>query len=361
VHPQPVLLAQPAAERTEMTMQDPPFELGPIRPVAEARSLLIRTTRSCPWNRCDFCVNYQGMKFSIRSVDEIKADIRAAADYYDGHPFTSCFLQDGDSFLMKTPDLVEVLVFLKQHFPTLERVTSYGRAATMVRKSPEEMQEIQQAGLNRLYCGMESGSDAVLERIHKGTTAADIIRAGRMAKEAGMEISEFIIMGLGGKEQWQEHARATSRALNQIDPDFIRVRTIGVKVGSRLEQTMLEGKYQLQTEEEIIREQRLLIEGLEGISSYYSNDHAVNLLLEVEGQLPENKPRLLAQLDRYLSLPVEDKEHFALGRRLGHYARLDDMQDPGRHHLVALQVAELEKRYPGRTDEICHYLREKVV
>ena len=344
-----------------MSMHQPPFELGPIRPVAEAQSLLIRTTRGCPWNRCDFCVNYQDMKFSIRSVEDIKKDIVTAAEYYQGHPFISCFLQDGDSFLMKTPDLIEVLDCIRQHFPTLERVTSYGRAATMVRKSPEEIRQIQQAGLNRLYCGMESGSDTVLERIHKGTTAADIIKAGRMAKDAGMEISEFIIMGLGGKELSEEHALATARALNQIDAHFIRVRTIGVKVGSRLEQTMMQGEYQLQTEEELIGEQRLFLENLDGITSYYSNDHAVNLLLEVEGKLPEAKPEMLALLDRFLSMSPEEKTHFSLGKRLGYYNALDDIENSDRHQQVALQVAELQSRYPGREDEICHHLRERIV
>ncbi|MFH1566757.1 MAG: radical SAM protein, partial [Gemmatimonadota bacterium] len=117
-----------------MSPQQPPFELGPIRPVAEARSLLIRTTRGCPWNRCDFCVNYQDMDFSIRRVDEISRDIDAAAEHYQGHSFTSCFLQDGDSFLMKTADLLQVLEHIRRRFPSLQRITSYGRAATMVRK-----------------------------------------------------------------------------------------------------------------------------------------------------------------------------------------------------------------------------------
>jgi len=342
-------------------MTQPPFDLGPIRPVAEAQSLLIRTTRGCPWNKCDFCVNYQDMDFSIRRVEDIEQDIVAAAKYHAGHPFTSCFLQDGDSFLMKTADLLRILHLLNEHFPTLERITSYGRAATMVRKDPQEMREIAQAGLNRLYCGMESGSDTVLERIHKGTTTADIIRAGRMAKEAGMEISEFLIVGLGGRELWEKNARDTASALNEIDADFIRVRTIGVKVGSRLEQTMQRGEYILQGEEELIREQRLLLEGLEGVTGYYSNDHAVNLLMEVEGQLMEDKPRLLARLDRFLSMSEDDKAHFALGRRLNYYGSMSDMDESGRRELVSRQAAEIERRYPGKSDDICHFLREQVV
>jgi len=342
-------------------MSQAPFELGPIRPVAEARSLLIRTTRGCPWNRCDFCVNYQDMSFSIRRVEEIKLDVERAAAYYADHPFTSCFLQDGDSFLMKTRDLLEVLQCIRQHFPHLERITSYGRAATMIHRSPEEMKELAQAGLNRLYCGMESGCDTVLERIHKGTTAADIIRAGHLAKDAGMEISEFLIMGLGGQEFSQRHARDTAQALNQIDPDYIRVRTIGVKVGSRLEATMRQGEYQLQSEEALIAEQRLLLDGLEGITSYYSNDHAVNLLMEVEGRLMTDKPHLLAMLDRYLELPDEERALFDLGRRLNCFRSLDDLQNPGRRSAAQSRRQEVDEHYPGQGDEICHYLREQVV
>jgi hypothetical protein len=108
-----------------------PFEQGPIRPVDEADSLLIRTTRGCPWNRCSFCSLYDTMKFSIRPVEEIKQDIWAARDYFGGHPFDTCFLQDGDSFVMRTKDLIAVLETLKSAFPTLRQISSYGRAQTM--------------------------------------------------------------------------------------------------------------------------------------------------------------------------------------------------------------------------------------
>ncbi len=338
-----------------------PIELGPIRPVDEAESLLIRTTRSCPWNKCEFCVNYTDMRFSTRSVDDIKQDIVAAAGYYGGHPFRSCFLQDGDSFIMKTPDLLEVLRFLKQHFPSLERVTSYGRAQTMKRKSPQEIQEICDAGLTRLYCGMESGSDRVLEKINKGVVTADTIKAAQMAKAAGMEVSEFIILGLGGTELWEEHATETAWALNEIDPDAIRVLTIGVKTGSGLEKQLQAGTFQLQTEKNIIEEQRLLINGLDGITSYYVNHHAVDLLMEARGQLPEDKPALLAIMDRYLNLPEDDRINYTLGKRLGTYGCLDDMADEGRRAAVGAKVREVAEAYPGRMEEVFHHLRAQIV
>jgi radical SAM superfamily enzyme YgiQ (UPF0313 family) len=342
-------------------MNSPPFELGPIRPVDEAESLLIRTTRGCPWNRCEFCVNYRDMKFSLRSLDEIKHDITAAKKFYGNETFDTCFLQDGDSFLMKTSELVELLSFLKKAFPALKRISSYGRAQTMIRKSDQEMQDICRAGLNKLYCGMESGSDKVLKKVNKGVTAAEISTAGRRAKDAGMSISEFIILGLGGQELWEEHARETAGVLNEINPHFIRVLTIGVKPGSGLLRQMEAGEYTLQSEKNIIEEQRLLIENLNGITSHYANHHAVDLLMEVRGQFPQDKPRLLAIIDRYLSLPDEDRMHFTLGRRLGIYQQIDDMNSAHLHKQVDAQLLKIRTSYPGRMEEIFHQLRSRIV
>ncbi len=342
-------------------MEALPFELGPIRPVDEADSLLIRSTRGCPWNKCEFCVNYKNMRFSRRSVEDIKKDIAAAAEYYGAHPFQSCFLQDGDAFIMKTEELLEILGFLKQHFPSLKKVSSYGRSQTMIRKSLREIKSICSAGLNLLYCGMESGADTVLKKIKKGVTSADHIKAAQMATEAGMEISQFIILGLGGRVLWQEHAVETARVLNEINPDFIRVLTIGVKKGSGMEKQLREGKFQLQTEKNLIEEQRLLIDSLDGITSYYVNHHGVDLLMEARGQLPEAKPKLLAIMDRYLTMPQEDRINYTLGKRLGYYRNMDDMQDENRKLFVQRKVSEILNAYPGQFDEICHQLRAQVV
>ncbi|HCY87004.1 MAG TPA: radical SAM protein, partial [Desulfobacteraceae bacterium] len=252
-------------------MADYPFEMGPIRPVDEADSLLIRTTRGCPWNRCEFCTLYEGFKFSLRPVAEIKTDIWAAKDYFSGHPFETCFLQDGDSFVMRTRELIEVLACLREAFPGLRRISSYGRAQTMVKKSPEAIRQIAEAGLNKLYCGMESGSEQVLKKVKKGITPESIIRSARMARDAGMETTQFIILGLGGKELSRDHALETARVLNAVNPDQIRLLTIGVKDGSGLSRQMADGAFTLPSEAEMIAEQRLLLENLEGITSHYAN------------------------------------------------------------------------------------------
>jgi hypothetical protein len=166
---------------------------------------------------------------------------------------------------------------------------------------------------------------------------------------------------LGGKELWKEHATGTAGALNKIDPHFIRVLTIGVKKGSGLERHMKEGKYQLQTEKNLIEEQRLLIENLDGISSYYANHHAVDLLMEARGQLPQEKPKLLAIMDRYLYLPENERINYTLGKRMGYYQYLDDMHDENLRELVEAKVREITNAYPDQLEEIFHKLREQVV
>lgn len=340
---------------------DYPFELGPIRPVDEADSLLIRTTRNCPWNRCEFCVNYQDERFSIRSIEEITTDIDKAVEYFNGHPFTSCFLQDGDSLIMKTADLLAILDHLKTRFPTLRTISSYGRAWSMSRKSPEELHEICNAGLNLLYCGMESGSDEVLNMMNKGVKAKEIVNAGIHAKQAGISLSEFVISGLGGVRYWREHATDTAAALNMINPDKIRVLTIGVKPGSGLERKLDGGEYTLQTEASIVEEQKLMIEQFEGITSHYANHHGVDLLIEARGKLPEDKARLISIMDRFLQLNENEKNNFILGRRLGLYTCLDDQRNKQRYAAVQDQLVQLNHDSKGELETLFHSLRARVV
>jgi len=332
-------------------MHSLPFEQGPIRPVDEADSLLIRTTRGCPWNRCTFCSLYEDMKFSLRSVAEIKQDILAARAYFNGHPFETCFLQDGDSFVMKTKDLVEVLT----------RISSYGRAQTMVKKTPAEMKDIREAGLNKLYCGMESGSLQVLERVKKGITPESIIASARMAADAGMDTTQFIILGLGGTELSDIHAGETARVLSIVNPDYIRVLTIGVKPGSGLDRQMAQKEFTLPSESQMVAEQRLLLEQLTGITSHYANHHSVDLLLEVRGTFPQDKERLISILDRFLSLDPEAQTHFILGRRLGYYRTLSDMDNSFHHRLVEEQVQKIRQTHPDGFEQIFHDLRCRVI
>lgn len=337
------------------------FELGPIRPPAEADSLLIRTTRGCPWNKCHFCTLFKGMRFSIRTVEEIKQDIVSAKLHYAGTPFETCFLQDGDSFAMKTKNLIEVLTVLKEAFPSLRRISSYGRAQTMMRKSEAEMKEIHDAGLNMLYCGIESGSDQVLEMVNKGVTQNVIIDSTLQARQAGMSIMAFVILGLGGKELSHNHVSQTAHVLNAINPNSIRMMSLAVKQNTELGKQIENGSFTMLSETEMIEEQRRLIQSLEGIHSHYGNFHGINLLTEIEGVLPEDKTKLLSIIDGFLSLSPELRHNFILGRRIGDYGSLTNFLDSPNFQSVQKHVEKIMAENPDSLESVFHGLRNRII
>lgn len=346
------------------------FEQGPIRPPSEASSLLLRVTRNCPWNKCAFCHTYSGTKFELRSVEEIKKDIQAMKDIadevanisrkmgeggqvnknvlrriYSGEDFYSdqmysvaawlyfggenVFLQDANSLILKTADLLEVLNFLNEKFPGIKRITSYCRSHTAARKTVAEFEQLKQAGLTRIHIGMESGCDEVLSMINKGVTAADHIRAGLNIKGAGIELSEYVMPGLGGEKWTQKHALDTARVINAINPDFVRLRTLHVVPGTQMDEIMKIGSFKPLGSDDIVREIQLFIEQLDVQGTYLASDHILNLLEELEGRFPEDKQKILSVIERYFNLPAGDRLIFRLGRLSGSFRRLDDLAEKG--------------------------------
>ncbi len=375
------------------------FEQGPIRPPSEAYSLLLRVTRNCPWNRCEFCHTYKGKKFSLRTVEEVKKDIDTVQEIvsdvkalswthgfggeitaplvnlilqdgfrypesfrsvslwlYDGGK--TVFLQDADSLVLKTDLLVEILNDLKKTFPSIERITTYARAKTVSKKTVEELRDLHRAGISRIHMGLETGYDRLLQYMKKGVTAQEHIEAGKKVRESGISLSEYVILGLGGKGMWREHAVETAKVLNQINPDFIRVRTLKVLKIMDLHQKVETGEFVLLSDDEMVVEERLLIENLEGIASTFASDHILNLLEEVGGKLPEEKDKMLARIDRYLALSAEEKIHFRLGRRAGIYRSMEDLSNPDLRDQVEKALRRIELERPGGVEKVLAELME---
>lgn len=280
------------------------------RPPSEAGSLLIQCTIGCPHNKCTFCAMYKGTAFRIRPVAEIKEDLKEAHDYY-GDVVETIFLPDGNTVLMKTDQLVEVLEYARAIFPRLRRITSYGSARFLNLKSAEELRRLREAGLSRIHSGMESGDDVVLDRICKGATAAEIIEAGLKVKAAGMELSEYVLIGIGGRERSREHAIASAQVLNAINPDFIRLRTYIPMPGTPLYAEYRQGSFGLLSPHEALRETKLFIETLTTTGLLYS-DHNSNYAY-VNGRLPGDKAAMLDTIDVLLTRPEEDFRPPAVG------------------------------------------------
>lgn len=346
------------------------FEQGPIRPPSEANSLFIRVTRNCPWNKCTFCPVYKGAKFSRRPTEHVKRDIdtvyrhvtalqtmtdssgavdrhalgeystdcvpdemmalQAAYHWACSGGMKSVFLQDANSLIIKPAELVEILKHLKSRFPNIERITSYARAQTVARQKDEELRAFAEAGLNRIHIGLESGSDTILHKVRKGVTKDEHIDAGRKVRRAGMELSEYVMPGLGGRALSGKHARETADAINQIDPDFIRLRTLAIPSGIPLFGECQSGEFDRCTDTDIAEEILLFLEQLKGITSKLRSDHILNLFEDLEGTFPDDQQRLITMVQTFLAMEPERQHVYRVGRRLGVFHGLVDMDSPPR-------------------------------
>ena len=377
------------------------IEQGPIRPPSESKSLLLRLTRNCPWNKCLFCPVYKGTTFSRRSLPEIKQEIdqlghivndiqdvsaklgfsgritgKVISHIYPSKDYNpiyrhvahwlyfgegSVFLQDANSLIMKSEDLAEILNYLRHKVPGIRRITSYARSRTLARRGADQLVMLREAGLNRIHIGLESGYDPVLRLMKKGSTAADHIQAGCLVKEAGISLSEYVMPGLGGKRWWREHALATAHVLNRINPDFIRLRSLRVPKTAPLFEKVDNGHIELLDDDEVVREIRLFIENLDGITSTITSDHIMNLLEEISGILPDDKKKMLASADRYLDLDEGERIIYKVGRWGGAYRRLDDLRDPEIRGKIEQVIHQWNLETSGQVDEILKEMADQYI
>jgi radical SAM superfamily enzyme YgiQ (UPF0313 family) len=268
---------------------------GPIyRPPSEADSLLIQATVGCPHNRCTFCMVYKnGPRYKVRPVEDIKADLQEALDIY-GSNVRTLFFPAGNTIAMKTDDLCRICHHARKLFPKLERITVYGSSQYIFQKGPEDLKRLSQSGLSRIHVGLESGDDEVLKLIRKGTHCEQQIQAGQWVMEAGIELSLYVMLGIGGQERTRSHADQTAMALNRIEPHFIRLRTFVPKQNTPLLEDVLNGSFQMLSAHGVLHETRRLISALRA-TSFLTSDHYTNYI-HLEGRLPEAKSWLLKSI-----------------------------------------------------------------
>ncbi|OPL13518.1 MAG: radical SAM protein [delta proteobacterium ML8_D] len=285
---------------------------GPIyRPPSEADSLLIQATIGCPHNQCTFCMVYKnGPKYRVRPVADIKQDMLEARMVYGPHVRT-IFLPAGNTIAMNTKDLADVCRFARITFPPLERITVYGSSQFIHKKGPDKLRQLANSGLGRIHVGLESGDDVILKNIHKGTHAQEQIEAGKWLMDAGIELSMYVILGIGGRKRTQEHARETARVINEISPDFVRLRTFVPKINTPLLDEVLAGRFEMLTPHGVLRETKRFLEGLTA-KTLFTSDHYTNYI-NLHGRLPQDRPRLLEEINNALELDESDFRSFFIG------------------------------------------------
>ena len=273
---------------------------GPIyRPPSEADSLLIQATVGCPHNRCTFCMVYKnGPRYRVRPVEAIKEDILEARGSC-GTSVRTLFFPAGNTIAMKTETLADICAFAKAMFPALERITVYGSSQFIHNKGLKQLKRLARAGLGRIHVGIESGDDVILKRVRKGTHARQQIEAGRWVMAAGIELSAYVVLGLGGEDRTNAHAKKTARVINAIAPDFVRLRTFVPKIDTPFLKDVQAGRFTMLKPHGVLKETNALIQGI-AVDTVLTSDHYTNYI-DLNGRLPDDKPRLLKEIKEALA------------------------------------------------------------
>jgi len=278
-----------------------------IRPPVEAYSLLIAVTGGCNWNKCRFCGTYKGMygttqDYAIRPLEDVKKDIDQAAKYnYHGFPV---FLAGGNPTSAPTDYLVEIVKYVRIKLSNVPRVSCYSKALDILRKSDEELKQLSEAGLDIVYMGLESGSNIVLRIMKKGTTAESFIKAGRRLLDAGINLSLYIILGLGGHKHSEEHVKETARVLTEINPTIFRFRTLNISPSVPLWEDLQAGEFTLLSPVENLKEERDILANLgENVTSQVFNDHVSNYCDFESSNIKEDREMFIKTLDSLINDP----------------------------------------------------------
>ncbi len=265
-----------------------------FRPPSEADSLLLQATIGCSHNRCTFCAMYRDKQFQVRKLDDVLEDIKSAREYY-GPEVRRGFLCDGNALILPTSHLQRILNALNQAFPELQRVGVYANARDLVSKSADELGDLCARKLSIFYLGLESGSDAILEKIDKGATAAEMVAGVRHGMSAGMKSSVIYLLGLGGRKHWQENAIESATAVSQMNPNYLSALTVTVVPGTPLASQLEAGEFELPEPAEFAAELRLFLERVDVKATVFRSNHASNYV-PLAGRLPKDKGRLVAEL-----------------------------------------------------------------
>lgn len=349
-------------------MNEEIFQIGPIRPPSEANSLLLRVTQNCPWNQCKFCTLYKDTKFHTRPVETLKREIDLIANYRDMMlPFLpnlktdiekvrdlfnalptsqekdcfqmvfrwltegqskAIFLQDANTMVLKTEWLAEVISYVMEKLPELERVTSYGRAATLAKISEDDFRILAKAGLNRIHSGYETGSPRLLTMVGKGGTQEDEIIGGKKVRASGMELSIYFMPGIGGQLYSEENAIETAKVVNEVNPDFVRLRTFVAKRNSPMMELIRSGEHVEMRDIDKLREIRLMLEHIDPkrATGTLKSDHIINLLQHVEGNLCDDLEFMKEYIDGFFKLPDMAQRKYQLSRFMGFAGKYTELE-----------------------------------
>jgi len=270
-----------------------------FRPPSEADSFILQATLGCSWNACTYCAMYRDKRYRVRPLEDVLADIAEAGARF-AEDVRHVFVADGDPLSMDLEHWEPILLALASAFPRLRRVSTYATARNLLEKSGDDLKRLRASGLSLLYIGPESGDDMTLRRIAKGATAAEHIEAARKAREAGMEQSLIFLLGAGGRERSEAHARASGRLATAMDPRFLSTLTLTVVPDTPIAKLEDQGRFELPDIAGLLTELRWFVEEAHPSAAIFRSNHASNYL-PIGGRLPRDREAILAAIDQALA------------------------------------------------------------
>ncbi|MFO8017982.1 MAG: radical SAM protein [Promethearchaeia archaeon] len=278
-----------------------------IRPPVEAYSVLIPVTGGCSWNKCKFCGTYKGVyggiqEYAIRPLEDVLEDIDQFAERnFHGKPV---FLAGGNPTSASTDYLAKIIKHVRKKLKNVPRVSCYAKSLDILRKSDAELEKLTEAGLDIVYMGLESGSSEVLRIMRKGTNAESMIEAGKRVLKAGIDLSLYILLGLGGKKHSEDHVKGTARVLTEVNPTIFRFRTLNVLPNTPLWDEWKSGEFRLLSPVENLKEERDIIANLgENVTSEVYNDHISNYVSLHTKNIQEDREHFIKVLNKHINDP----------------------------------------------------------
>jgi radical SAM superfamily enzyme YgiQ (UPF0313 family) len=273
------------------------YEGNCIRPPPEASSILLQVTLGCSHNQCTFCGTYKDKPFRIKKDDIILSDIIFASKYMKRQD--RVFLMDGDALIIPQKRLMWILDKIREYLPWVKRVGTYANTKSIRMKTSQELFELRENGLNKIYLGVETGDDEVREKVTKGSTSQQCLEMGRKVKDAGMELTVMVLLGVAGRAKSLEHARATGKLLSAMDPDYVAALTLILIPGTPLWEEYERGDFELPDERELLIEMREMITHTNLSNGIFASNHASNYL-PVQVRIPKDKQKALDMIDSAL-------------------------------------------------------------
>ena len=287
------------------------YEGAIYRPPSEADAYILQATVGCSWNHCTYCDMYRAKQFRIRELHESLNDIRAAGTAY-GANVEKVFVADGDALVMDLDHWEGILSACRDTFPRLRRVSAYATAMNLLDKPVEELQRLRAQGLSLLYIGPETGDDMTFKRIAKGANFQDHVEASKRARDAGIEVSAIFLLGAGGTERSQAHAEASAQLVTEMDPNYLSLLTLTVIPGTPIAKMQERGKFELPGVTRMLEELRTIVATAAPTDAVLRTNHASNYL-PLGGNLPRDRKRILAVVDRALAGGIDLRPEWARG------------------------------------------------